>query len=348
MFVRRILAAFLMAAWGSSVVLANPLAKGQTTPLSGWTRWEVKGAQEGPAPAERAAPLLTAYAALQGTEKRPVLLMITGSKCLPLFRLQDGKVRSPLFFTDAGFFSRHKIHGLVAERRGIRSFETIPADVAAKEVRLRCGDEYGGLTKDVRIRDVLQVVRGLSNEPWFGDLLIVGHSEGVDVAMGVARELGDRAVSAVGLFAGASPSLLFDLALQMRKSGNPEQVKSILEDMFYLTSGQVEGKYGGYPVRRMMSFAIESDPLSDALHTSVPLFVASGTRDVKASIESADLFVLEVLRKQPRRILRYVNYTNLDHDFRDSNGQDLSASVFDQFIRWSRASPKQRELVFAP
>jgi hypothetical protein len=62
----------------------------------------------------------------------------------------------------------------------------------------------------------------------------------------------------------------------------------------------------------------------------VPLYVAHGERE--ANIHAADLFVLEALRQQPARPLRYAVVRNGNHAFVGSEGRDRFAQVFDDFV----------------
>jgi hypothetical protein len=65
----------------------------------------------------------------------------------------------------------------------------------------------------------------------------------------------------------------------------------------------------------------------------VPLFVAQGTRD--GTILAADLFVLEAIRQQPNRSLRYVVLENGDHAFETAPGQSRVPEIFNDFLDWA-------------
>jgi pimeloyl-ACP methyl ester carboxylesterase len=338
----RILVVFSLFIAAPGIALTQPkeevsVAPFMETPLNNWKKTTIS---------TPGRPSLDVYVSLTSAERRPILLMIQGSKCVPLFRKENGKLRSPLFITDAKFFQDKRVHAIALERRGIRSFEAIPKEIASLDMRLRCSDSYGGLTKETRIEEAAHAINALSREPWFGDLIVVGHSEGVDIAAGLARRIaetqGSVRVSALGLLSGASPSLLFDRVVEARKNADLEALKGALDDMFFLTGEKVEGKFGGYPVKKMLSYAVASGPLADTLKSSARLFVANGTLDQKASVEGADLLVLEVLRSQPKRSVMYYNYTRLDHDFLDTKEVDYSLGVFSRFVDWGLSSKTER------
>lgn len=269
---------------------------------------------------------------------RPVLLMVTGSKCIPLFMMHPTvpqKIVSRLFISDADFYRQHQLHALAIERKGLHSFQALPADKAALPPTHRCSSDYGGLTKSERVEDLYQALQPLLKEPWFGKLLLMGHSEGTDVAMALARRLPPERVQAVGLFAGATTSLLFDFVAQFRQQDNTEALQSFFEDIIWVSDPSEQGKFGGYPIERMRSFAVESSPLDDALASELPLYVVNGLADTHASPLGADAFVIELLRKQPQRSISFITYASLNHDFADANGKDHSRQVFSHFIHWA-------------
>lgn len=321
--------------WGLGILLvlsgflksAIPLI--ELSDLPGWKKLEYVAAQGQP---------VEAYGVID-REKRPVLLMISGSKCIPLFLKRSApphQVVSRLFITEASFYRQQGVHALAIERKGLHSFQDLPPDIAAIPVRQRCGSAYGGLTKDERVEDIYQGLQPLMQEPWFGPLIIMGHSEGVDVALALANRLPTDRVKAVGLFAGATPNMLFDFVATFRQQKqNEQETADFFNSIIWLTDPRNMGKYGGYPEVRMRSFAVKSTPLDDALQSHYPLYIVNGLADTHASPLGADAFVIELLRKQPQRKIRYVVYKNLDHDLVNAQGVDQSRSVFALFTDWA-------------
>ena len=337
----RVAKAFIwfVAALKFNSLLAQPsLSAAVSTPLSGWQKITVQ---------EKGRPNLDVYTALSGSGRKPVLVMLQGSRCGPLFRLEAGKVKTPLFVYQPSFFSAKGLHVVAFEKRGIRSFEPIPKEVEGQDSRLRCSETYGGLDKATRVEDVALALNALRRLPWFGSLLILGHSEGADVAAGVARYLENTspplAPHGMALISGASPSTLFDRIVEARKQGDKKALHETFDDALFLTSGKADGKFGGMPVSKALSYTIKSTPLDDITFSNAHLFVANGARDSKASVEGADLLVLETLRKQPSRAVRYLSYAKLDHDLVDEKGNDSSADVISDFIAWALSSNPGRE-----
>ena len=72
---------------------------------------------------------------------------------------------------------------------------------------------------------------------------------------------------------------------------------------------------------------MDATPLDNVRDSTAPLYVAYGGRE--PNLHAGDLFVLEALRQQPTRPLRYVVVEDGDHGFSTSNGRAHFAEVFD-------------------
>jgi esterase/lipase len=312
----------------------TPLKTG-VTQLEGWSRWTVP-AKDG--------SLLDVYGVVDDV-RRPVLVMIIGSRCQPLFRSKGEKVVSPLLEKDASFFRKQGVHVLALERRGIKSFEPLPEDIEKLDGRLRCSKKFGGLTKEDRISDSQDAILSLSREPWFGDLILMGHSEGGDIISGLSNQLDNLKIKSLGFFAAAGTSQFYGHILQARKAQDSKRLEETFSGLFYASETDATGKFGGYPVERIKSFAIASTPLDDVLENQIPIFTATGSRDEKAPIEDADIFAVEVIRKQPSRKVLYLNYTELNHDLENKEGNDLSREVLSDFLKWTQDFNPERKFI---
>ena len=94
-----------------------------------------------------------------------------------------------------------------------------------------------------------------------------------------------------------------------------------------------DAMYQGHAARRWKSYALDTTPLEDVRESTAPLYVAYGGRE--PNLHAGDLFVLEALRQQPTRALRYVVVADGDHGFDSSNGRGHFAQVFDDFLAWA-------------
>ena len=168
----------------------------------------------------------------------------------------------------------------------------------------------------------------LAGQPWASGFILVGHSEGTDVATGVLKSRPAEPVLAAALFAGAGPTPFWSeyasdggTRAGFERAFNRVRMLQTLDDghMYYLA-------------RYWKTFWLESTPLDDVRESTVPLFVAHGTRD--GTILAPDLFVLEALRQQPKRPLRYVVLENGDHAFETKPGQSRIPEIFNDFLDW--------------
>lgn len=307
------------------------LKAGGPTELAPWSRWTLERPQ---------APAIDVFSA-HSLEARPVVVVIQGSKCYPVFsyREKDGvsKIVTPLIFEEVTDPRLPRVHVVAVERRGIKSFGPRPTD------RPECTDAFGGVTKDDRVRDVADAVLALSQQPWARGFFLLGHSEGVDVATGVAKRLGPKYIKAVGLLSGGGPTQFFDFAMAARRSKDDKALKRVFDDMVWITSKDAEGKYNGFPIKRWRSYALASSPLDDLRDLSIPVFVAQGAADAQASVEGSDLLVLELLRN-PTRSVRYVLVPDGDHDFRDAEHRPHHVEVVLDFLTWALDPARPRGL----
>ena len=93
---------------------------------------------------------------------------------------------------------------------------------------------------------------------------------------------------------------------------------------------------------RWKTFWLNSTPIEDVKDSTVPLFVAQGSRD--DTTLPADLFALEAVRQQPHRPIRYVVVDKGDHAFATPDGRWRVAELFADFLS-SALDPKRETSV---
>jgi pimeloyl-ACP methyl ester carboxylesterase len=310
----------------------STLTRIEASPKPGWDKWRLE---------RGALPKLDVYVARDG-ERRPLVVLIQGSKCYPLFsyRDRDGKrtLVTQLIFGDEGdSLTDPKVHLAAVERRGLQSFGARPTE------RPQCTDQFGAVTKPDRVQDVADAVLALSRQPWVDGVLLVGHSEGADVASGVAKRLKDE-IKAVALLGGAGATQFFDFVAEAHQKGDWKQVGRAFGDLIWMTGGSANGRYNGLPIERWKTFAIDSTPLDDLRPLTVPVFVAQGGADGHASVEGSDVMVLELLR-DARRKVSYLVLPDDDHDFMSQRThEDHRVKVLHDFIVWALDPDKQRSV----
>ena len=203
---------------------------------------------------------------------------------------------------------------------------------AFERVGRECSDEFlKNKTKQVRVEQVAATIRAVAAEPWAGQIILAGHSEGTHVATGVLRAERSGEIAAAGLFASAGPTPFW--ARYVAAGAERETFEDVFDRIRMLQSAEDDLMFQGLPARRWKTFWLESTPLDDVRDSKVPLFVAHGTRDV--SVLASDLFALEAIRQQPDRPLRCVVLEGGDHAFATPDGRWLILELFDDFLGWA-------------
>jgi pimeloyl-ACP methyl ester carboxylesterase len=235
---------------------------------------------------------------------------------------------------------RADVHIMAIEKVGVRSFDPTFDPEVMHGSSHRCSEEYEqNVAKESRVRDVVDAIRAVRELPWVSEVLVAGHSEGADVAAGVARVL-DGELTAVGILSGAGAGQLFDFVVEGRAAGRHDSANQALVEAFALSGPTPPKDYRGHSFKRWQSFAIDSTPRDDLRATKVPVFVAHGTADTSSRIENADLFVVELIRSRRSSPLFYWVLEGLDHGYGDDAGTSHAARVVGRFVEWALARHK--------
>lgn len=309
------------------------------TELKPWDYWKISG-EDG---------YQTDTYVVSDKKEKPLVIMVPGSKCIPLFlvKRQNGKKRllSTLIFQDAVNNVPSKVHFAAVERHGIKSFTDVPEKFPP------CTETYGGFTKESRVKDVVNAVRAFSREKWVKEIFLVGHSEGADVVSGVAKYLGNKGleknkVKVIGFLSSGGPTQFFDHIEEERLSGNHEGAKEVFDELLSFTGGKPSAEYRGFPAKRYQTFAIDSTPLDDLKDLSIPVFIAHGTADRNSPIVSDDLLAAELLRQNKDRKVKYLMLKDLDHGYWLDENNWYGDLVFNKFLEWAMNINRNREVEF--
>jgi len=273
---------------------------------------------------------------------KPLVVFVRGSGCAPLFVInEDGASSNTSIFQNIVAPRLERFHFAMIENPGIEPLRfaagmTLQAKRQAfARSETECSNVYRvNQTKGARVNDVLTALSAFAGQAWVQQVLLVGHSEGSQVATGVIRQAG-KMVNAVALFSSAGPTQFF--GLHVGRGASRDSLIQTFHEMRMLQEELDDATYLGEPARRWKSYALDSTPLEDVRDSSVPMYVAHGGRE--NNLLAADLFVLESLRQQPRRPLRYVVVDGGDHAF-EVNGHSRILELFDDFVSWS-ADPKR-------
>lgn len=280
--------------------------------------------------------------------RRPVLVLLPGSVCVPIFMAtkQDGQLSlsSSIMMPQLPNQQELGIHLALLERRNLVSLEhpvrSIGPDAASYVAEYPCSDHNGGITLKDRVQDTLTQLKYLRRQAWAGPILLAGFSEGSDVAAAVAAEHGSEVQSLLFL-SGAGASQFFDFIHQQRNSGDAGGVAQIFSDLDSFLSGNPPATYLGSAADRWRSFAIDRTPLDTLPLSTVPVFIAHGDRDTSVPIASIDMLVTELMRKQPDRAIYYWPIPGADHSLRTEHGK-YADKVYAAYVRWALGSPSGR------
>ena len=291
------------------------------------TGWEVWRASDG----ERAVIVHVRHDA----RRLPLVVFATGSHCVPVFFTTKGpdgvRDRSTLPFDADHARELGAFQFAVIERKHLESFTEIN-DVAAAD---HCTEEHGGVRKEDRAADLALAAAALAAQPWVSSLILAGHSEGADVVTGAVGLAPPHAVAAIGLFAGGGISQFFDEVVVGRRRRDPRESQQAYDELLAMTGTTPPQSYEGFPFARFHSFAITSTALDDLAGRDVPVFVAQGTADSHATIESVDAMVVELLRRDPSRAVRYIVLDGGDHGLIDSNGDAHAEELLAELVAWT-------------
>lgn len=255
-------------------------------------------------------------------EPRPLVVSVQGSGCGSVFGLTDsGRVYGGLQNVVLGDFG-DRVRVLVVEKPGV-AFGDQPdrpgIGEGCPEVFLR-EHTVERWTEALRA-SIAHAVEQPGVDP--GRVLILGHSEGADMAAHVAAA-DPELVSHIALLAGAGVSQLFDMMLlagQPRADGEPEadrnaRVLEVLETWQRIAADpdSTTMMAWGHPYRRWSSFMANSSAASlERIATTTPMFLAQGTADRSSPIESFDAAVARVLVAGGDPVIRRVS--GVDHGF---------------------------------
>ncbi len=272
---------------------------------------------------------------------KPVVILLQGSGCSPLFTIDgDGTYHSTSLFQDIVPVESRRVHFAMIEKPGVSPLKFAPGMSRDDKVELfeslhfRCSrDFYANATKTVRVDDVRAVMTALAGQPWVAGFILAGHSEGTHVVTGVLETRPAERILAAGLFASAGSNAFWNSYSDADGPGSRAAFQRAMNNLRMLQHADDDFMWEGLPARRWRTFTLESTPMDDVRESTVPLFVAAGTRD--GSILAPDLFVLEAIRQQPRRPVRYAVVEGGDHAFQTPDHRGHVGELFADFLNWA-------------
>lgn len=317
------LVAMALAAPRAPIVVDNPLLV--PTPF-----------RELVVPREDGSPLhfFAPRRALADPAGRPIVVWLEGSGCNAQFPVRDGQLYYGLYAVLAELVPDAFV--VAPEKRGIPFGHLGPGGVAAG-----CPDafiEHATLSgRSADVATVLASLRALGADS--KQVLVIGHSEGADVA---ARMALDPRVSHVAFLAGGGPVQMFDFAVLIRRRGHEDQLPAeaveaavtALEEAFRKIQVDPDSTakfFRGHAYRRWSDY-LAHPPMEALLRSAAKLFVAHGSADQAVPVESFDLLAMELVRLR-REGVTLKRYPGANHGFRDGSGPGMEG-VFGEALRW--------------
>ncbi len=276
----------------------------------------------------------------------PVILLVGGSTCIPLFMYHEKKQRivSSMMFYETLIDSTYNANVIGVEKRNIRSFGTFTLEILEKQ----CSDTFGLIDKVDKVDDLISVIGSLRSQDWVGDIYLMGHSDGADIVSGAAHRIGEKKlndyhVKALAFLSSGGPTRTFERILGVKDSAI--LVQKEFDKLLWLTShkNSRDSIVDGDPVKYQTSFTIDTTPLDELRELNIPVFISHGMNDAKVNILSDDLLAAELLRNETRKV-KYLRLKGLDHSYADENGEPHQDVVLDSFLSWIKTGyPREVE-----
>ncbi len=282
-------------------------------------------------------------------KRKPLMIYLDGSGAGSLFTMHDGHVAWSMFGVLAKE-ANEQFHVAATDKRGV------PFLNEAHGTGDNAPDEYTRhATYDGRVAEARLLLDALLKQPAIdaSRVVVVGHSEGADVAAGLAAV--DDRVTHVAFLAGGGPTQMFDLIVlrrkQMTKEGAaPARIERAVEQLqddyrqIMADPTSVTEFFQGHAYRRWSTF-FQNPPADNLLKTKAKIYAAHGSEDTSGPIEAFDYLAVELIRAgRTDAVIR--RFPNRDHGFRDVDKPAAGPpmrDVFAEIVQWATESAKDRQ-----
>lgn len=204
---------------------------------------------------------------------------------------------------------------------------------------------YANNTNSQRVVDYVQILGGLSSAEWWnGKLVVIGGSEGGDIAAQVSAQIKPNAVVLIS----SGGSITFGELVretnrwQMQRNEVPREHWPDVDGIFSRArenpqSAQVEGGYS----YRYWADSIDRRTVDDMLNISAPVLLIQGTSDTSVPLYDARAAV-DVFTKEKRCNLTYWEKAGYSHSMVDAGGTDRLEEVLQEVRFWVKSKLEQR------
>jgi pimeloyl-ACP methyl ester carboxylesterase len=282
--------------------------------------------------------------AVEGEQRKPLMIYVDGSGAQSQFQIVDDHMLSVGLYGLLTRAAGGRFIVAACDKRGVEFGKAAARPGSAEGA----SEEYlRHATYDDRVSEVRLLIDALAAQPNVdaSRIVLVGHSEGADVAAGAAAA--DPRVTHVAFLAGGGPSQMFDL-LVLRRDGMLKSGASAAEAEAAITELEREYRelfndptsttkfFMGHAYSRWASF-FSHPPVENLLKSNARLFLAHGTRDESVPIEAFDLLVIELIRAGREDVV-IRRCANCDHGLQDvdqpRNGPPMQ-DLFAEIVAWA-------------
>jgi pimeloyl-ACP methyl ester carboxylesterase len=280
---------------------------------------------------------ITAYLSTRPTEnkekKLPLILFIGGSGCQSVWMNYQGKINGGL-----QELIYHLVKGrarvLVVEKPGVKFLDAPEHPGSAEEGSKEFLEEH---TLSRWTEANMAALKAVMSKPEIDltRIMVVGHSEGGDVAALIAAMI--PAITNVAPLGCGGVTQLFDLAELARSNAAEGQKEAAAHEIFdnwakiLKKPNSIDDFWMGHPYRRWSTF-IPHSIVDDLKRTKAKIYLAQGTEDQSSSVVGFDVMFAELLAQG--RDVTAERIEGGGHSFNVNGDSRGIETVFRNVVEW--------------
>ena len=275
------------------------------------------------------------YFISKSRQPAPLVLMIQGSGCIPVFSGLGTPAKKSHMFSYIDWVRTEKYAVMVVNKP-----YSPPTPPSGQGTALACPDQFNQyFTLDSWVRALRLAFDHAQQLPWVkpGPVLVLGVSEGGTVATALAAA--DPRISNVAMIGSSGPTQLYDFVLNAYSSSkSDEEISRKLEELeqrrqsIMAAPDSAKDFAWGHPYKRWSSF-FRTSSTSNLLKTQARVYIASGMRDVNVPILSTESMASELIAAGHDVTMRRV--PNAGHDLIPAAGNyDDLAAEYARILAW--------------
>lgn len=260
-----------------------------------------------------------------GKNKFPIVLVLQGSKC------------------KTTYYSINKDDLIIKNGFARLDVEKYALNKDTKD----CPREYlENNTIDSRVSDILRVMQSIRKNPrWNHELIIIGGSEGAHLAPILATYIPETKklvmMASGGGLTMAEDFILVTKAQLAKAAKNTNEIKveidKIEKQFSEMLENQVSSKiYAGETnTYKWWASILKQRTVNYLLELDIPIFLVHGDNDSSSSVETSRI-TEKMFKVKEKNNLRYKEYKDLDHHWKNKQGEDKIKDVMLDILAWVR------------